>query len=87
MTTAARDVILKRLEMDLKSMHLIEVVAPVFDRVHDLLARHPLRASDAIHLASALLIAQRSPRELEFVAYDARLAEAARAEHLAVLPR
>jgi predicted nucleic acid-binding protein len=54
-------------------------------RVHDLLARHPLRAADAIQLASALMLSTRSGRAVDFVVYDHRLADAAAAEGLRVL--
>jgi uncharacterized protein len=70
----------------LQRMHVVELASPVFERVHGLLGRHPLRASDALHLASALLLGRRSPREVQFVVYDEKLADAARAEGLDVLP-
>ena len=38
---------------------------------------HPLRAADALQLASAILAAGENRRELEFVSYDVRLVEAA----------
>ena len=49
----------------------------------DLAERHRLRAADAIHLASAIRI--REP-DTAFVAFDARLREAAAAEGFVVLP-
>ena len=42
-----------------------------------LLRSHPLRAADALQLASAVLAAGEDRRELEFVSYDARLVQAA----------
>jgi predicted nucleic acid-binding protein len=47
--------------------------------------RHGLRALDAIHLASALSIATPAD-QTTFVTFDRRLAEAAIAEGLTVLP-
>ncbi len=61
----------------------VEVVAAVTDRAAELVDRRPLRAGDAIHLASALMLAEASP---VFVAWDRRLAAAGRAEGLRVLP-
>jgi hypothetical protein len=54
-------------------------------RAGELAARHALAALDAIHLASALGIATPTDRPT-FVTFDRRLAEAALAEGLAVLP-
>ncbi|MDN4484244.1 type II toxin-antitoxin system VapC family toxin [Demequina lignilytica] len=61
----------------------VEVVGAVTDRAAELVDRRPLRAGDAIHLASALLLAEARPL---FVAWDRRLATAGRAEGLRVLP-
>ena len=49
-----------------------------------LVGKHPLRATDAIHLASALLFEELD--DFLFAAWDRRLAAAARAESLTVLP-
>lgn len=49
----------------------------------DLSDRYGLRAGDAIHLASALRIAE---GQTAFIAFDARLRDAAAAEGLIVLP-
>ncbi len=61
----------------------VEVDARLADRAADLCDRRPLRAGDALHLASALTLAEASP---VFVAWDRRLATAGRAEGLQVLP-
>ncbi|WP_296665234.1 type II toxin-antitoxin system VapC family toxin [Demequina sp.] len=61
----------------------VEVTADLADRAADLADRRPLRAGDALHLASALTLVEASP---VFVAWDRRLAAAARAEGLRVLP-
>lgn len=47
---------------------------------------HALRALDAIHLASAVQLRERSGTAPVFVTFDRRLAAAARAEGLRVLP-
>ena len=48
--------------------------------------RHPLRAGDAIQLASALLLRRELGEPVKFVAYDNRLKAAAKAEGLVVVP-
>jgi predicted nucleic acid-binding protein len=50
-----------------------------------LLARHPLRAGDAIQLASCLYLERELREAVPFVAFDQRLSDAARAEGLTVL--
>lgn len=51
-----------------------------------LLMLHPLRAADSLQLAAALIWAEKSPREHQFVGLDNRLREAARREGFHVLP-
>jgi predicted nucleic acid-binding protein len=47
-----------------------------------LVTRRALRAGDAVQLASALYLQTRTGGKIQFVAYDMRLIEAARAEGL-----
>lgn len=61
----------------------VEVSEAITARAGELVDRRPLRAGDAIHLASALALTETS---LVFAAWDRRLAAAARAEGLRVLP-
>lgn len=61
----------------------IEVDDRVVRAAGDLADRHGLRAADAIHLASAIRV--REP-DTAFVAFNARLREAAAAEGFLVLP-
>jgi uncharacterized protein len=63
---------------------VVDVVA-VRSRAAALLARHPLRAADAAHLAAALWVANDDPSSLEFVSLDQRLAQAAEREGLRAL--
>lgn len=51
-----------------------------------LLRAHPLRAGDALQLAAALRYADAAGEAVVFLSLDDRLATAARAERLAVLP-
>ncbi|WP_062131035.1 type II toxin-antitoxin system VapC family toxin [Demequina aestuarii] len=65
------------------SLAKVEVTASLATHAGDLADRRPLRAGDALHLASALLLADSKP---VFAAWDRRLGAAARAEGLTVLP-
>ena len=62
---------------------MLELGAPVTAQAATLVARHPLRAADALHLASALAL--RSP-DLVVAAWDEHLVAAARAEGLRTVP-
>ena len=68
---------------DLGSIELIEVRARLVTRAAELTQTRRLRGYDAIHLASAIAIAQRV-RNLEFWTTDEQLAKAATAESLRV---
>ena len=50
------------------------------------LARHPLRAADAVQLASALAARDADPDQAEFACFDEALAAAARAEGFRIVP-
>jgi hypothetical protein len=50
-----------------------------------LLRVHPLRATDSLQLAAALIAADHDPTTLEIVCLDARLSSAARREGFTVL--
>ena len=64
-------------------LHVIELQDVVTRGAATLVGTHPLRAADALHLASALVL--RSP-DLLVAVWDEHLAAAARAEGLRVLP-
>lgn len=72
---------------------LVEVAQPVLGLVRDLVRRHPLKAADAVQLASALWVAQstrlrgtqKGPQRVEvFVTADRQLASAADYEQFEV---
>jgi predicted nucleic acid-binding protein len=86
MSTAARVAALGRLHDDLRRIHVVELAPVVVTRVHALLTRYALRAADSLQLAAALCLAEGLGRPIDFVVYDERLADAARAEQLRVLP-
>ena len=73
-------------ELVLEEMHRIDLIEAVKQRAKRLLARHALRAGDALQLGAALLVADDSPGGIEFVTLDERLAEVAHREGFRVLP-
>jgi len=60
----------------------VELTKGILTRARDLMQRHPLRAFDAIHLASALNLKQDLGESLTIIAADERLLQAAEAEHI-----
>ena len=60
----------------------VELTQEVLTLAKGLLEKHPLRASDAIHLASALILQKGIREPLPFAAADSRLLDTASAEHL-----
>jgi len=64
----------------------VELNADVRRVAIDLLFRHPLKAADALQLATAIVASTSSPASLPFVTLDQTLAEAARAEGFVVQP-
>lgn len=68
------------------SMRRVDVHDDVHRRVDELLARRALRAADAIHLASALLVRDALKHSVTFACADLKLVAAARAEGLEVVP-
>jgi predicted nucleic acid-binding protein len=66
-----------------RSLIAVEIDEGLVRAAGDLAERHCLRAADAIHLASAIVI--REP-DTVFVTFDARLREAAAAEGFPLLP-
>jgi predicted nucleic acid-binding protein len=77
--------ILERMAADRAYWTLIGVGTEVLTAAETLVATHPLRTLDAIHVASAQLFAARVPKpELIFVSADTRQTEAAAAVGLVV---
>jgi predicted nucleic acid-binding protein len=85
LTARQRTLALGRIERLSKDAHEVSDVAAVRSRAVPLLARHPLRAADAVQLSAALVVADPEPSSLTLVALDRRLAEAAQREGLRVL--
>jgi predicted nucleic acid-binding protein len=80
--TAERDRALAALVADLGALTVVEVAPPVAARARRLLERYPLRAGDAVQLASCLLLRDATAGPVTFAAFDGRLNEAAKAEGL-----
>lgn len=77
---AARDRAIAAYDADLASMVVVELTAVIAARAQALVRQHALRAGDAIQLASCLYIQEQLGAEISFVAFDDRLANAARLE-------
>jgi predicted nucleic acid-binding protein len=68
----------------LARLRVIGVTQPLVELAADLALNYDLRGFDAIHLASALLVRQRTTGPVRLLAWDRRLASAAAACELAV---
>ncbi|MGH7822031.1 MAG: type II toxin-antitoxin system VapC family toxin [Candidatus Binatia bacterium] len=77
----ARDKILDRIEKDFGTLEVIEVRRMIIERIPTLVLRQPLRAYDAVQLASALTLKERGG-SVDFWGDDGRLITAARKEGL-----
>ena len=86
---SARDAerILRDFDVDWESVVRVEITPGLNKIVARLLKTHPLRAFDALHLASALLLRTRMPQtDVSFAGFDDRQRQAAERERLAVVP-
>ena len=71
----------QRFDKDWESYDIVIMGEDVLHLARQILYRHPLRSADAIHLASALLLARTTPTiRWAFVCADGRLCDAAKAE-------
>jgi len=75
-----RDLVLKVLEEDLSSCHIVELTPAVSHMATELLRRHPLRAADALQLSSAMILQKQLGSTVHFAGFDERLNTAATAE-------
>ena len=81
-TLAHRDRALDALQHDLPALAIVEMIPEIAADARGLLLRHPLRAGDAIQLASCLYLQRELGQRVAFAAFDQRLLAAARAEGL-----
>lgn len=84
-TVQQRDRVLAALSRDVPALAIVEMTPEITMDARALLLRHPLRASDAIQLASCLYLQRQLARAVPFVAFDIRLVQAAQAEGLTVI--
>lgn len=82
---ADRAAALRRCERLANDAHEVTDLSAVRVRAIALLARHSLRAADALQLGAALLVADPDPASLTMAVLDRRLAAAAEREGLRVL--
>lgn len=80
-----RDRMTAALDGDLPALAVVEMIPEITAEARALLVRHPLRAGDAIQLASCLYLQRELREAVPFVAFDQRLSDAARAEGLTVV--
>jgi len=85
LTIRQRDRVVTALQRDLPAVVIVEIVPEVTAIAGSLLLRHPLRAGDAIQLASCLYLQRQLAQPVPFVAFDRRLLDAARAEAVKIL--
>ena len=81
-----RDRALSALAADFDALELVELTRSVVSRSIALLVKHPLRAADALQLASCLELREHVSVPIVFVAWDARLLDGARSEGLETKP-
>lgn len=84
-TLQQRDRMLAALLRDVKALAVVEMTPEIVADARAVLLRHPLRAGDAVQLASCLHLQRHLGHPIPFVAFDGRLVEAARAEGLTVI--
>jgi hypothetical protein len=84
-TVEERDRALASLAHDFATLIIVEFTLEITADARALLLRHRLRAGDAVQLASCLYLQREMKQPLPLVAFDDRLAEAARHEGLTVV--
>jgi len=82
LSATQRDRAVSAFTADLVAWTVIEITSDITRVGRRLLLRHTLRAGDAIQLGSALMLQETIGTLDAFVAYDARLLDAARTEGL-----
>jgi predicted nucleic acid-binding protein len=85
-STTERDRALEMLTDDFQTFWVVELIPEVTSLARTLLARHSLRAADAIQLASCMHIRREISTGLPIVVFDDRLAKAAANEDVLVIP-
>jgi hypothetical protein len=70
----------------MRSFYVVEFFPEIAAAARSLLLRHPVRASDAVQLASSTHVREGAGESVLFVAFDRRLNEAAYGEGLMLPP-
>ena len=70
---ADRDRILAALALDFEALLVVDVTAELVRQIPRLVVDHPLRGFDAVHLASALLLADGDASSVTFASADSTL--------------
>lgn len=83
-TIQQRNRMLAAVQRDVPALAMVEMTPEITADARTLLLRHPLRAGDAVQLASCLYLQRQLAQPVPFVAFDRRLVQAARAEGLTV---
>ncbi len=78
---------LNQFRQDWNSFIRVEVTDDLNDWIDNIVSRFPLRAFDAIHLASALIVHDKLPEEFLFACYDNKLLQTAKTAGLETLPQ
>lgn len=79
--------IFDRFQKDWKSFIRVDVNDDLNKTIDKLVAAHPLRGFDAIHLASAVVVRETTAEEFLFACYDKKLSKAAKEEGLMIHPK
>ena len=85
LTGSQFDEIRAQFEDDWPSYVRVHLRDDVLHLARDLVRRHPLRALDAVHVASALQLQSLLDAQVTFVAADRRVLDAARAEGMDII--
>lgn len=85
-SSAAHARLVRDFEADWGRYLVLEAREPLIRRAGKLTEIHPLRAYDAIHLASAKILREKLAEPVSFTSWGARLVAAARKEGLEVIP-
>ncbi len=83
---AAHAILVKDFEADWNRYLVVEATEALVRQAGKLTEKHPLRAYDAIHLASAKVLREKLAETVSFASWDARLARVARKEGLKTIP-
>ena len=78
-TVAERAAAAAAFRVDWRAYLIVNVTQALVELAGDLALAYELRGFDAIHVASAVLLRQRTRQRMEFMTWDKRMAEAATA--------